>query len=334
MKQKLNRIKCQSYFCILSMIRGGVLMVNLLKQEILKHGDQCKMLSIERLKDIEKDIDSFKENEDLNDFQQYIVNDIYKFEVPDVGFDIKSIIMMAVPRPIYAKVEFTWQKKTYHTLSLASSEMDSDDAPTVTKEYLEKYLSPKGYHIKYASNMPLKRLATRSGLAVYGRNNICYVEGMGSSLTLVAYFTDIPCTEDDWTEIRQAETCSNCYICINTCPTKAIRKDRFLIDNERCLSYFNEVPGEFPEWIPLSAHHCVYDCLKCQLKCPMNKKHINHVIGPIKFSEEETKMILSERKFDAFNPILQRKVKILGMDGWLEAIPRNLLVLFELEEQV
>ncbi len=237
--------------------------------------------------------------------------------------------MMAVPRPTYAKVEFAWQGKIYHTLSLASSEMDSDDAPTVTKEYLDNYLSPKGYHIKYASNMPLKRLATRSGLAVYGRNNICYVEGMGSSLTLVAYFTDMPCTEDDWAEIRQAETCNNCYICINNCPTKAIRKDSFLIDNERCLSYFNESPEEFPEWIPLSAHHCVYDCLKCQLKCPMNKKYINHVIGPIEFSEEETNRLIAGAKYHEFNPVLQRKVKILGMDKWLEAIPRNLLVLFE-----
>jgi epoxyqueuosine reductase len=38
----------------------------------------------------------------------------------------------------------------------------------------------------------LKRLAVRSGLARYGRNNVTYVEGMGSFLELSASLTDMP----------------------------------------------------------------------------------------------------------------------------------------------
>lgn len=304
-----------------------------LKKEVAGHGDKCQIVSIERLNDLKRDIDSFVEDEKLNQFQNYIVNNIYKLEPPDVDFIPRSIIIIAVPRPAYAKVEFIWKGNKHLLKSLALSNIDSEDAKTVTMQYLKKHLEPKNYHMEYASNLPFKRLAVSSGLAVYGRNNICYVDGMGSFLTLVAYFTDAACTKDQWKEIKCADICFNCKACIENCPTDAIRNDRFLIDNERCLSYFNEGPGEFPEWIPLTAHHCLYDCLKCQINCTMNKRYLGNVIGPVKFNEEETCLLLEGKEFQEFNPDLQKKIKILGMDQWLKAIPRNLKILFELNKK-
>ncbi|HEY5465466.1 MAG TPA: 4Fe-4S double cluster binding domain-containing protein, partial [Clostridia bacterium] len=153
----------------------------------------------------------------------------------------------------------------------------------------------------------------------------------GSLFTLTAYYTDLPCMEDDWTEVCQAAPCTDCSACINNCPTHAIREDRFLIDNEKCLSFYNEGPGEIPEWVPLSAFQCVYDCLECQAGCPMNAEYLDHVIGPITFSEAETAMIMGEKDFHEFDPALQKKVEVLGMTQWLPAIPRNLRILFELE---
>lgn len=302
-------------------------MVHLLKQEALLHGDKLQILSIKRVQNLKNEIELFKKNEDLNGFQKWIVNNLYKFEAPTAEFIIKSIIVIAVPFPSYAIVEFMRQGKGYNFVSLAISDFD------ITEKYLNDFLRPINYHIKSAPNLPLKRLAAKCGLAVYGRNNICYVEGMGSYLSFGAYFSDIPCNDnDDWTEMRQADICTNCKICFNNCPTGAIRGERFLIDNERCLSYFNESPGEFPEWLPLSVHHCLYDCLKCQINCPMNKKYENNVIGPIRFSEDETDLILSGSPFDAFSPALKQKSKILGLNKWLDAIPRNLKILFELSE--
>lgn len=43
-------------------------------------------------------------------------------------------------------------------------------------------------------------------------------------------------------------------------------------------------------------------------------------------------MLLSGRLFDEFTPELKQKVKMSGLDQWLEAIPRNLKVLFELSD--
>lgn len=304
-------------------------MVELLKQEILTHGDKFKILSIERLKDLQNDIEAFKNNENLNEFQKYITNSIYQFELPAAGFVIRSIIIIASPTPSYAKIIFHWQGNKISALSLARSYIDKKAAPTATKQYLTKFLKPTGYHIQYTQQLPLKRLAVRSGLAAYGRNNICYVDGMGSFITLVSYFSDIPCTEDNWHEIRQMDNCSSCTACLKNCPTGAISKTRFLINNERCLSYFNEGPGDFPEWLPKSAHHCLYDCLMCQSICPQNKDYIDNVIGPIEFDEEETGLLLSGKSMTEFSPALKKKVRFLGMDSWLSAIPRNIRVLFE-----
>jgi epoxyqueuosine reductase len=47
---------------------------------------------------------------------------------------------------------------------------------------------------------PLKLLAARCGLSRYGRNNVTYVEGMGSFNRLVAWATDLAAPEDAWQE--------------------------------------------------------------------------------------------------------------------------------------
>ncbi len=299
-------------------------MIDLLKREVNKHGDDLRILSIERLNDLKNDINDLEKNYDLNRFQKHIINKMYEFELPAISFAAKSIIIIAVPKPMYANVEFKYQGKEYSLLSPTISDLE------ITEKYLNEFLSPKNYHIKFTEHLPIKLLAVRSGLATYGRNNICYVEGMGSSITLVAYFTDIQCVDDDWTNVSKASICSNCNACINHCPTNAISKDRFLIDTEKCLSYYNESPLEIPEWIPSSAHNCVYDCMKCQYVCPMNKEYVNNVFGPVKFSEKETGMIMSGVKLQNLSPELQKKVKVLGMDQWYQAMPRNLSLLFEI----
>jgi hypothetical protein len=40
-------------------------------------------------------------------------------------------------------------------------------------------------------------------------------------------------------------------------------------------------------------------------------------------------LLLSGRKFDDFTPELKQKSKLLGLDQWLDAIPRNLKILLD-----
>lgn len=156
------------------------------------------------------------------------------------------------------------------------------------EDTLHTALRSENYHLITAQNIPLKRLAVHSGLAVYGRNNICYIDGMGSNFSFSAYFSDLPCYDGYWTDVITASLSSNCHACLKNCPTGAIQAGRFLIDDEKCLSYLNESAEPFPEWLPKTVHHCAYDCLKCQISCPMNKDQLKAVVGPIQFTESET----------------------------------------------
>jgi len=91
-----------------------------------------------------------------------------------------------------------------------------------------------------------KFLAVRSGLARYGRNNITYVDGMGSLYRLSAFLSDLPYSGDCWTEPQMHDRCDDCSACIRACPTDAIPQHRFLLHSERCITFHNETRGPFP----------------------------------------------------------------------------------------
>ena len=73
--------------------------------------------------------------------------------------------------------------------------------------------------------MPWKLLAVRSGLAQYGKNNITFIQGLGSFYRLVAFISDLPCAEDNWGEFKSLDDCRNCDACTKACPSGAIGPD-------------------------------------------------------------------------------------------------------------
>ncbi|SCX80776.1 4Fe-4S double cluster binding domain-containing protein [Desulfoluna spongiiphila] len=293
----------------------------------LLHNEKAKVIPVRRLHCLQDEIHRFQDAEDLNDFQQWIVDELYTFDVPDVGFPVESILLIAVPHPFCAHVEFSHRGRTYKSFSFVMPDFKR------TEEALRKALSGLNHHLAEAGDIPLKRLAVQSGLAAYGRNNICYIDGMGSNFSLMAYFTDMPCEEDPWTDVTMSSSCTDCNACLNNCPTRAIRKERFLIDNEKCLSFLNESGAPFPEWLPETVHHCVYDCMKCQIVCPMNRKQVDYVTGPVQFTESETDHLLSGTPFEDFPMALQNKATYLGLHQWPEGIPRNLKTLFDISDR-
>jgi epoxyqueuosine reductase len=304
-------------------------MVESLKREIAQHADQAAFVPIHRLQNLRQDIEALKGRADLNNFQRYIINDLYSLDVPETDFEIRSILLVAAPSPSTINLLFTRAGKRIPVL-LPASYADKAKSPARIEDYLKAFLNPRGYHIRYAPQLPHKLLAVRSGLGRYGRNNICYVEGMGSFLNLAPYFSDIPCMEDAWQDIRQMDRCNTCRACLQNCPTAAIMPTRFLINNERCLTYFNEAGAEwdFPEWIDPSSHHTLYGCLRCQTVCPINEPYLKPKKDPVEFSEEETAFLLEGKPFELFPENLKQKVQTLDMMSYLGAIPRNLRVLF------
>jgi epoxyqueuosine reductase len=307
-------------------------MIKQLKEEILRHGDKGQIVPIERLQEIKQDIEAIKTTGVFNGFQNFIVDKLYVLDVPKTDFEVRSIIIVATPRPLLAKIVVNYQGRRI-PLKMPASYIGVKPVPLQVGKYLNDFLEPQGYQVKHEPMLPLKRLAVRSGLSQYGRNNITYVEGMGSSLMLTAYFSDLPCPEDSWREVCQMDLCKTCKACLKNCPTGAIMEDRFLIDNERCLTYFNESgsDGSFPEWIDPLAHNSIYGCVNCQVVCPQNKGCIDNIIEPMEFTEDETLLILSGKPIDEWPAELAAKVKAIDEVHDYSGLSRNLRVLLERE---
>ncbi len=177
------------------------------------------------------------------------------------------------------------------------------------------------------ANLPWKLLAVHSGLAQYGKNNITYVNGMGSYHRLVAFISDLPGAEDHWQAPRVLERCENCKACMKACPTGAITADRFLLNGERCLTFHNERRGEFPQWIKPSWHNCLVGCLYCQKACPVNKDIPQSIEeGPV-FSENESAVILLGTPKNEVPRNVIQKLKNLDMIEYLPVLGRNLRAL-------
>ena len=64
------------------------------------------------------------------------------------------------------------------------------------EEILSRILGKKDHSVDRAI-LPMKLLAVRSGLAKYGKNNICYINGIGSFTRLEAFYTDYAFLTDD-----------------------------------------------------------------------------------------------------------------------------------------
>jgi epoxyqueuosine reductase len=120
--------------------------------------------------------------------------------------------------------------------------------------------------------------------------------------------------------------CESCDRCLRGCPTGAIREDRFLLDVDRCITYWNEQPPEedFPKWLQPSWHNCLIGCMICQRVCPANKHFLDWIETGVAFSEDETDILLQGTPFDNVPQSLKDKLEKSDLAGIIELFPRNL----------
>ena len=177
---------------------------------------------------------------------------------------------------------------------------------------------------------PLKTLAACAGLARYGRNNITYVDGLGSYLMLAACVTDAPSpAEAAWAEPQALDRCEGCAACRRACPSAAIGADRFLLHTGRCLTLHNEETDPLPLWVEPRWHHVAVGCLRCQLSCPVNATVELQVAPAERFDEAETEAILAAEPVEARAAETQAKLERCGLDYSPELMARNLRLLLE-----
>jgi epoxyqueuosine reductase len=292
-----------------------------------ERGYQARMVPITQLQLLKKEINSLR-NCGLLDTEFYQRRLAwFNFQVPEDLPKAQSLIVVAVPRP-QTRAIFTWNRQR-RPLIIPPTYTAYDGVTQQVKNLLAKILGEKGY-ASTGTALPLKLLAVRSGLGQYGRNNICYVPGMGSFLQLVAMYSDMPCEEDGWQEATMMMSCKECELCRQACPTGAIPSDRFLLHAERCISYHNEKKGSipFPKWMHSSWHNCIVGCMRCQRVCPQNKELVHWIGDEEKFSEEETTLLLQGVSKNKLPATTLRKLEHLSLVDYLSCLPRNLGVFF------
>jgi len=289
---------------------------------------KCAFVSTRHLPDIRRDLEKLLEERSLyKEFYDEIVTrlGLYWHFDPPVDFpQAESVIIAAVFQP-KTSLEFELSGKKYYVI-IPPTYIYNTDKEIV--DIMSPYLDQHGYHISDAL-LPTKLLAVRCGMAKYGRNNITYIDGWGSYYRLRAFFLNLPCTDDHWQEPEAMDLCSKCTACIAKCPTRAINRDRFLVDAGKCLTFFNEASYEFPKWLDRTWHNSLVGCMICQDVCPANKDHTSWVMPGGDFSEEETVMILDGVAQDKLPANTAAKLQRVNMLDYYYALKRNLGVLIE-----
>jgi epoxyqueuosine reductase len=202
--------------------------INALYEKLEKQNCKGKIVSIKHIQEIKSDIEKTYQNGSFD--EDFYLRELLHFncDIPETFPEAKSLIVVAVPQP-HIRITFHPNGKPFPCLLPSTYSHKTDER---AKKLIESMLEPKDFSLKQ-SELPLKSLAVHSGLAEYGRNNISYVEGMGSFFRLVAFYSDLPYSEDNWREFKIMERCETCTVCQKMCPTGAIPSDRILLRAER-----------------------------------------------------------------------------------------------------
>lgn len=298
--------------------------VALICSRLKERGYRGTVVPVEHVAQLKHEIEERLSRKEIDArlYERYLTN--FRFDVAANLPETRSIIITAAPQP-QRKVTFQSSRQSYSVIIPPTYYADTDDR---IRSMLQDILSPNSYQLHRAA-LPLKLLAVRSGMAEYGKNNIAYVEGLGSFLRLRAFLSDMPTGKGDWLEPRVMRQCDSCKACLKACPTGAIAPDRFLIHAERCLTFLNEGTEEFPAWIEPAWHNSLIGCMRCQLVCPVNKRFAKWVEEGENFTEAETELILSGAPLDRIPPETVHKLNRCYMAEDLAVIPRNLRALMK-----
>ena len=203
----------------------------------------------------------------------------------------RSLILAAVPGKL-ASVTFHLDGRAFDVPipSGYAKTFDISSAALARLLATEVLCDPEA-RLEPTAALPVKTLAVHSGLAEYGKNNITYVEDLGSYYNPELFFCDreLP---DQWGPLKTMRLCKGCSICVDACPTKAISNERFVIDPGRCLTLYNERIEPMPDWIDRRHHHALVGCLRCQNECPANALGRQRIEKLADVSEKETKLLL------------------------------------------
>lgn len=298
-----------------------------LKTRLKEEGAECSIVSASHIPELESEILLLFKDSLINAglYKKYI-QDYFDFTITDKNLSVSSLIIIATPSS-QVNVKFT-VNKSFYWFKIPPIYSDRINVTGNIKNITSQIFNRNGYKT-IPVILPKKLLAAHSGIAKFGKNNLCYVPGMGSYHRLTVFASDLQYKYDSWQDLKVLDKCNSCNACYNNCPTSAISNERFIIKAERCLTYFNEQQYPFPGWIDARSHNSIIGCMKCQDICPENKKYLSDKENKEEFSKTETRLILEGVSFKELPEKLQLKLKNLCLKNYYIQLSRNLEVLIK-----
>jgi epoxyqueuosine reductase len=190
------------------------------------------------------------------------------------------------------------------------------------KNSFNAWISRKGESTWGADNkFPLKPMAVRAGLTLYGKNSVTHNYWHGSYLEPGIVVTDAPLEVEEHDYKRS--DCGSCHECIDACPTGAI-VEPYRLDETRCICRWGwgyPVPRELRE----KMGNRLFRCEICQAVCPMNQNLKPREGFPVKIDNkpenpELIPLILGDR--DYYTKSIPRFAKEAGF----QVIRRNAII--------
>lgn len=307
---------------------------NKLIEQINEYGFEASVISINHINELQYDIENIQNKyEDVNiNLSRYLNK--FDYEILKKFPEVSSIIVIAVPQPI-VRIHFTLGSKKHAVImppmylfnSSVEYEYKQENIAKITS-VINKILTPQNYKVM-KTNLPCKPAAVRSGLGVYGKNNICYINSQSSFYWLGVYVSDMPCENKPLKKYSTMDMCKNCDLCLKNCPAGAIANDRFIVHADKCITLQNESTNDFKNWIEPKWHNSIIGCMRCQIICPVNKNSIRNIKDLAEFDDLETKMILAETPLSELSSITYKKLKEINFIEYYDLLARNLNVLIK-----
>ena len=291
-----------------------------------------RVVAASRRDDLKREIQAAHDAALLSDliFRNYAR--IFECPLPDDCAEARSLIVGALPHP-QSRVAFTWHDSRF-TVLVPPSYIRYWQLTRQAEDALNDWLAPLGHWARFA-RVPQKSLAVHSGLALYGRNNLAYVPGLGSFHMLVSYYSSLPCEEEAWLEPQLLERCERCTACRSACPSGAIPEDRTVLRQERCITFYSGYSGpqEHPAWLDPDWIECLVGCRRCQIVCPENRPFRRWVEDGWEFSEQETSLLLEGLTGATLPDAIRAKldgmglIEFFGLEECLQMLSRKLAIL-------
>ncbi len=188
--------------------------------------------------------------------------------------ECKSIIAIGVPYAAGYKKPYV---KDRGLLSISSY---NDDYHNILKKLLNSFAEKINIYFPFkykicVDTSPLidREICKNAGIGSYGKNSLLIHEEWGSFIFLGYILTNLE-IDSDSNNLNNDDICTNCTICIKSCPNGAILNNGG-INTKKCISYLTQTKTYIPVEYRKSMSNQIYGCDICQLVCPKNKKNLD-----------------------------------------------------------